>query len=108
MFNAITQTPMLDDGLNGDGAAGDGVYGAIIPAGVATASQMIRWFITASDVSDRTSRWPIFSSATDSEEYLGTVVADPSIQSALPVLHTFIQNQSAADTAGRHAVFHVL
>lgn len=98
MFNPLTQTPMLDDGLHGDGAAGDGVYGAVIPAGVAAAGQMIRWFITASDGSDRTSRWPVFNSATDSEEHLGTVVADPSIQSALPVLHTFIQNQSAADT----------
>jgi hypothetical protein len=98
MFNAITQTPMLDDGLHGDGAAADGTYGAVIPAGVAAANQMIRWYITASDASDHTSRWPVFNSATDSEEYLGTVVADPSMQTALPVLHTFIQNQSAADT----------
>ncbi len=98
MFNAVNQTQMLDDGLHADGAAGDGVYGAIIPAGVATAGQMVRWFITASDVTDHTSRWPLFNTATDSAEYLGTVFKNSSIESSLPVLHTFIQNQTAADT----------
>ena len=103
MFNALNAVPMRDDGLSGDGAAGDGVYGAIIPAGVAAKNQMIRWYVTTSDTADRLTRWPVFNVATDSEEYLGTVVTGTSIQTALPVVHTFIQNTAAADTfAGTH------
>ena len=47
MYDSETSVPMWDDGQHGDGAAGDGVYGATIPAGVAAPGQMIRYRITA-------------------------------------------------------------
>lgn len=39
-------TEMLDDGLSGDGAAGDGVYGALLPAS-GTAGQRVAFYISA-------------------------------------------------------------
>lgn len=36
MFGAETTVPMLDDGGHGDGVAGDGVFGATIPASLST------------------------------------------------------------------------
>jgi hypothetical protein len=45
---------------------------------------MIRWRITTSDEAGNNSRWPLFADPVNSEEYLGTVVQDPSIDSDLP------------------------
>lgn len=41
------QSPMLDDGLNHDGAAGDGVYGAAIPP--QPANTIVSYYIVATD-----------------------------------------------------------
>ena len=98
MFNSEVQVAMNDSGTNGDAVAGDGIWTGIIPANVATAGQMIRYYVTASDTADDVSRWPFFVSTNDSAQYLGTVVADPSVQSLLPVVYMFIQNTAAADT----------
>ncbi len=107
MFGAVQQTPMLDDGLSGDGAAGDGVFGAIIPKASYSQGNMVRWFITATDTAARTSRWPLFTEPTNSPEYEGTMVADTRFTTQLPVWYWFAQNPSAGSTrAGtRGAVF---
>ena len=97
MFNSEAATPMNDSGTNGDTAAGDGVWTGKIPAGIAGAGQMLRYYVTASDTAGYASRWPIFPDPTGSQQYFGTVVADPSIQSQLPAAGLFIQNPSAAD-----------
>ena len=94
MFNPLNQTPMFDDGLHGDGAAGDGIYGAVIPNQVGAirtynAGEMVRWYVTAEDSLSRTSRWPLFETPTDSAEYLGTVVQPDYVTSKLPVFHLF-------------------
>ncbi len=99
MYDVETVIPMLDDGNSGDGVAGDGVYGAIIPSGALRTGQMVRWFITAADTAGRASRFPTFLDPQNSPEYDGTVVQDPSLNTALPVLHWFIQNPTAADSA---------
>ncbi len=39
-------TPMLDNGLQGDGAAGDGVYGALLPVS-ASAGQHVSFYVAA-------------------------------------------------------------
>jgi subtilisin-like proprotein convertase family protein len=96
MFGITNQVPMLDDGQHGDGAAGDGVFGAAIPAGVALPGQMIRWFITATDTAARGSRWPLFDDPLNTPEYEGTVVADPSLASGLPVWQWFAADYAAA------------
>lgn len=98
MFGATNQAPMYDDGLHGDGAAGDGIFGAVIGRANYTRGQMVRWFVTASDTADRRSRWPLFLDPLNSPEYLGTMIADPSVVSAIPVWYWFAADTSAAHT----------
>ena len=97
MFGSELSVSMFDDGAHGDGGAGDGVYGAVIPAGVSQPGQMVRYYVAAAD-SVNSSRWPVFPDPSDSAEYLGTVVADPSVTSNLPILTWFVEDTAAADT----------
>ncbi|MBN1672635.1 MAG: lamin tail domain-containing protein [Kiritimatiellae bacterium] len=95
MWSSTVSVTMLDDGAHHDGAAGDGVYGGAIPASASTPGQMVRWYVTATDGAGDESRYPL---EEDRAEYdgtplkLGTVIADPSISSPLPVYHWFVQN----------------
>ena len=99
MFEAEVTLPLLDDGSSGDGAANDGVYGALIPAEVFEAGQMVRWYISAADATRRISRSPAYADPLNSPQYHGTVVQNPSLTNPLPVLHWFIQNPNAANTS---------
>ncbi len=118
MFGTELEIQMLDDGLHGDGAAGDGVFGATLPiSSVSTNGEMVRWYFRATDNQGNVSRWPLFSNPADSEEYLGTMVDVPGLTSKLPVVHLFAPttvlqpgpttSQTGADsqTGGRVAVF---
>ena len=98
MFSETFTTTMFDDGAHGDGAADDGVYGAMIPASASIAGQMVRYYISADDSDKRTSRWPLFQEPTASPEYFGTVIADASVSSQLPILQWFLQDTAAAET----------
>jgi hypothetical protein len=98
MFNSEIPVAMNDSGTNGDAVAGDGIWTGIIPAGVAAPGQMLRYYVTAADAAGNVSRWPFFVNTNDSAQYLGTVVADPSVQTLLPVVYLFIQNTAASDT----------
>ena len=98
MYNTEASVVMLDDGAHGDGVAGDGVYGATIPASLSTPGQMVRWYFLAADDHGQTSRWPLYDNPTDSAQYMGTVVKDPTVTSQLPVLQWFAQNTAAAET----------
>jgi len=108
MFGAETSAAMFDDGQHGDGLAGDGVYGATIPGGIAAAGQMLRYRITAGDAPGNAFRAPVFIDPTNRQQYFGTVIADPSIDSQLPVFHLFLEDPDAANTSvGTHgALFH--
>ena len=101
MFNAETTVPMSLVNTNG-------TWTGTIPGGVATAGQLLRYYVTATDSSNNVSRWPIFPDATDSQQYYGTVVADPSVQSLLPVAYLFIQNTDRRRQPDRHARLAVL
>jgi len=90
--------PMYDDGLHGDGGPGDGVYGAVIGGGTVAPGQMIRWYITAEDEKGQKSRNPLFPYPNNSPEYYGTVINDPSVVTALPVMEWFVENVSASET----------
>src|SRR5207302_6879986 len=94
--------PMLDDGAHRDGAAGDGIFGASIPASASTNGQMIRYYIVASDAQTNSSRWPLFPDPAGSAQYLGTIVNPTNLTSKLPIFHLFIDpvNQGSADNAG--------
>ncbi|MDB6036116.1 MAG: Spore coat protein CotH, partial [Verrucomicrobiales bacterium] len=99
MFGSEVSIPFLDDGAHEDGAAGDGIYGATIPASASTPGQMVRWFITATDTTGtNVSRFPAYTATNDSPGYLGTVVRNPALTNALPVFHWFVQNVPATDT----------
>lgn len=79
-------------------------YRATIPASAYSAEDMVRWFVIASTAGGETTRSPAFPDPTESAQYHGTVVVDPSITSSLPVLHWFVQNTSASNTrAGTRA-----
>ena len=105
MFGAETGLPMFDDGQHGDGGAGDGVYGAAIPAGVATPGQMVRYYVVAGDAQSNEMRSPAFADPLHSPEYYGTVVANPALAaSRLPVLHWFTENPFGRRHRCRHPV----
>ena len=107
-YGAEVAVPMFDDGLHGDGPAGNGVYGAVIPSTVSTNGQMVRYSIVAEDADGDSSRWPPYQDPKNSPQYFGTMVADPSVTTALPVLYWFIQSRTAADseTGTRASVFY--
>ncbi len=88
MFENEVTIPMFDDGAHDDGAANDGIYGALIPSAGLAAGQMVRYSVSAADVTGRPSRWPLFLDAA-SPEYLGTVVNPGYVTSAIPVIHLF-------------------
>ncbi len=53
---AYTETPMVDDGQNGDRLAGDGVYQAMIPP--QADMTVVEFYISATDVSELQRTWP--------------------------------------------------
>ncbi len=92
MYGAESQVTMFDDGVHGDGAAGDGVYGATIPASASNPGQMVRYYVVATDVQGNSGRYPAFDDPQNSPQYQGTVIANPALTNSLPVLHMFVQN----------------
>jgi hypothetical protein len=97
-FGAESSTPMFDDGLHGDGGTGDGVYGGYIPPTASTPGQMSRWYIRATDSQGNGSRLPSFVSATQTPEYFGTMIAASGVNTQLPVVYWWVQNEAAAGT----------
>jgi uncharacterized repeat protein (TIGR01451 family) len=53
---AFTAQQMLDDGLHDDGAAGDGVYGVVLPA--MASGTIIEFYVQASDDDSNVRTWP--------------------------------------------------
>ena len=109
MFNSELSVSMNDSGTNGDARAGDATWTATLPGGIASPGQMIRYYITATDSAGQVSRWPLYLDPTDWQQYLGTMVAAPSVASPLPVAWLFIQSPSAADnqTGTRASLFYL-
>lgn len=109
-FGAETELAMLDDGGNGDGLAGDGVFGAILPAGTAAPGQMLRYFVTTADTAGDTSRAPLFLNPLDGEQYFGTVIDNPAVASKLPVVQLFVSTANLSridgETGGRVSLFY--
>ncbi len=89
MFGSPVTLTMFDDGVHGDGAAFDGVFGATIPESASSIGQMVRWYFRATDTQGNASRWPLFASPTESAEFLGTIVDPTNVVSKLPVVHFF-------------------
>jgi hypothetical protein len=100
LFGDTHSISMYDDGRHGDGAAEDGLYGAYIPHAAYGAGEMVRYYVTAADAQGRASRWPLFNDPLNSPEYLGTVIADPEVDSLLPTLYWFSKDIAAAGRPG--------
>jgi hypothetical protein len=110
-FDGGTSITMFDDGLHNDGAANDNIYAATIPASRFGPGDMVRWKIFSYDAQFNISQNPPFlikEGRIQSPEYFGTVVADPSINTALSVFHYFVENTGAAGSRSgtRASVFY--
>ncbi|MCA9167178.1 MAG: lamin tail domain-containing protein, partial [Planctomycetales bacterium] len=107
MYEDEISIPMRDDGLLGDVTANDGVFTGVIPAGAAQPGQMLRYYVQAADSVGSSTRMPaaLDKVGTDqSAEYYGTVVADPSFDSSLPIFQWFTASVSRArNRAGTRA-----
>lgn len=104
MYGNTHAVPMFDDGAHEDGRPGDGVYGGVIPSGLYGAGDLVRYYVAATDRQGHASRWPLFHQATNSPQYTGTMVHEPSVRSELPVLYWFVADPAAAETdAGTRA-----
>ncbi|RIK74934.1 MAG: hypothetical protein DCC68_22190 [Planctomycetota bacterium] len=111
MYGAEASVAMTDDGLLSDAIAGDGIYTGAIPAGVAAAGQMLRYYVRAQDIAGAVERAPRVDdlSGTDqSEEYFGTVIANPGLTSQLPIFQWFTTNVASSHTrtGARASVFY--
>jgi len=104
MYNAENTILMVDNGTGDDAIAGDGIYTATIPGGIATSGDMIRWYVRASDTGGAAGELPkyeVFEPNEESPRYFGALVADPSIDAELPVLYWWVENETAADNLNR-------
>jgi hypothetical protein len=54
--NPFTSVPMFDDGVHGDGAAGDGIYGAILSA--MPIDTIVEFYLRATDQQGNARTWP--------------------------------------------------
>jgi hypothetical protein len=93
-----------DDGSGGDAVAGDQIWTAVIPGGVADPGKMLRWSALATNAAGGVNRYPGFHAPENSPEYQGTMVLDATVTSPLPIYHWFVENPGAANTwAGTRA-----
>lgn len=111
MYGAETSVAMADNGLGSDTVAGDGVFTGVIPAGVAAAGQMLRYYVRAQDVTGAVERAPRVDDlvGTDqSEQYFGTVVANPGLSSQLPIFQWFTTSVASSHTrtGARASIFY--
>jgi sugar lactone lactonase YvrE/formylglycine-generating enzyme required for sulfatase activity len=93
--NAVT---MLDDGAHHDGATGDGLYGAQIPA--FAAGTVVRYYISAQDDFDNTATYPTGAptNTLSYTVYLSVVASGASLTQVASGLH--FTEGPAADAAG--------
>jgi hypothetical protein len=98
---------MFDDGVPPDAVANDGTYSAAIPSIAYGPGDMVRWCVIATDGKGVSTREPRFLFPSDSPEYFGTVVQDPSTQTQLPLIQWFVENVAASegDSGTRGAVY---
>ena len=91
-FGTEVQLTMLDDGASGDGAAGDNIYGALIPG--QPSGTLVRYRAEATGANGNNQ----LPGVDDTVTYTGTAVLDPSLTSSLPILQWFIDPADWADS----------
>ena len=100
MYQSEASSVLSDDGVSPDLVAGDGIYTASIPLAGANKGEMIRWRFEAEDSAGVISKAPFYNDPLNSPEYFGTIVADETITSSLPLIHWFTANPGAAGSTG--------
>ncbi len=102
----FTPVAMADDGRHRDGGAGDGVYGAMLPA--FPHGTQVRWWIEATNAFGSRDYPPLLDGgAPDSRELRGYYVFDPSetdLASGLPAYHVLLEgiDGSNAESVNDH------
>ena len=103
MYGSEVTVNFADDGLHGDGAAGDLLWGAVIP-GTATAGQMVRWraLLTSKSV---TSRWPMNIDVNlPLPLYEGVVMGGNTAGQVLPVYQVFVSGYTFPVTTSQTGI----
>jgi len=98
-FGGEVALQIFDDGLGADAVADDGIFTGVIDSNAYDAGDMVRWYVTAEDTVGLVSRAPIFLDVdgnSQDPEYFGTVIADPSTNTSLPVFEWFTQDEAAS------------
>ncbi|QJE95288.1 lamin tail domain-containing protein [Luteolibacter luteus] len=102
LHGAESQTVFADDGLHGDGAAGDRVWGAVIPTTLA--GQMVRWKVSLTS-NGLISRWPVNTNTNvPLPLYEGTVVGGSPAGQALPVYQIFVPGYTFPTTTNQTGI----
>lgn len=104
-FLAEAASAMVDDGSGADQVAGDGVFTGVVPASASGPGQLVRWRVVATTAGG-TARSPLYLDPNGSPLYHGTVVVDPAVTTALPVLECFAQSPGAMVGGTRCALFY--
>jgi hypothetical protein len=106
-FGSEMTVAMNDAGQGGDALAGDGIFSGTIPASAYRAGDMVRWAVRATDTAAVRTQEPATLFTNDAPRYFGTVIADPSVQTNLPVFRYFVQDTAAeaTETGTRCSVF---
>lgn len=94
-WKKFTRTPMYDDGLHGDGAASDGVYGAAMPG---TSSQL-QYYVYAENASAG-----LFSPVRAEYEFYTYVVLTSTVTAGQVVINELVSYNltGATDATGAH------
>ena len=98
MFGDEQFVTMVDNATGGDAVAGDQIYTATIPGPIALPGEMLRYRIEVVDTVGSEVRMPRFLTDDNSPEYFGTLIDDPQIDTQVPVLHRFIEEDRRAET----------
>lgn len=97
-YQTELSTSMRDDGQGSDRVANDDVWTATIPSSVHAPGQMLRWRFLVWRTPFGFTFGPDNTNAGNSPEYYGTVIADPTVKSGLPIYQWFVRDPNAART----------
>ena len=99
LFGAFASVPMLDNGANGDGLPGDGVFGATLAP--QTDQTILEYYVRATDSGGRARTWPAATEANGTQGANALLQVDDGFyagpQPVFRVLMTGPENQRLAD-----------
>jgi hypothetical protein len=85
---SFASTPMFDDGAHGDGVAGDGYFGAVLPP--QPDKTIIEFYIRATDATGHTRTWPPATDDTGTQGANALYQVDETVYAGNQPLYRFI------------------